>query len=90
MIPIGALAKGMHVLTPGGHLARVDGLVIDSRRPDCQWANVTYYKPCDPSAPVATFSVKSLSGYKGPPVVFPEELGDLHARYGQSANGKAA
>lgn len=83
MIPIGALAKGMHVLTPLGDLARVDGLVIDTSRPKLIWANLTYFAPRDPLEPTVALCMKCLRAYVGPPVLFPAELQDLQARYAE-------
>lgn len=83
MIPIGALCKGMRVLTPIGLLARVDGLVIDTSRPKLQWANVTYRVPLDPLEPQGCVLTKLLRAYTGNPVVFPDELEDLQKRYAE-------
>ena len=81
MIPIGALAQGMIVVTPTGQLARADGMVIDTRKPDRQWWNLTYHTPPDPEAPTVQLETHLLRAYRGPPVVFPAEVQRLQRLY---------
>ena len=89
MIPIGALCQGMQVITPLGELARVDGIVIDTRRPDKQWLNLTYYAPRDPDAPTVTLETHLLRPYRGVPVVFADERARMQKKYSESPEAEA-
>lgn len=79
MIPLAVLCQGMRVCTPTGAIARVEGFAISTSDKNPMRVKLLFLdgRDCEP------LLARILRPYRGPPVMFADELVELQRKYAQ-------